>query len=225
MQTIPDDLLREAETFLSPEERDEMAIPSYRHPNPLLRWISWSRIGVLYRWIERWGKTSSRPVEARKIMDYGCGCGVLLEPQSLNAEKVYGVDIVLGAAKFMIGKLGLDNVDLMEPKQAGKTIEPESLDVIVCGEVLEHLESLDETIAFFRSSLHSEGRLLVSLPTENLIYRMGRRLAGFDGHYHHLNAPIIHRRILDAGFRMVRIRKLPFVGIFAVYWCIEYAPR
>ncbi len=224
MQTIPDDLLAQVESLLSPEERDEKAIPSYRHANPLLRWMAWSRIGVLGGWMDRWGNGSDRPVESRKVMDYGCGCGVLLQTAARNAGEVYGVDIVLGAARFLVGKLGLGNVDLMEPEQACERIEQDSLDAIVCGEVLEHLTELDETLTFFRTRLRSDGRLMVSLPSENMLYRMGRRLAGFEGHYHHFNAHVIHRRILDAGFRAVRFRKLPFVGVFAVYWCVEYVP-
>lgn len=41
----------------------------------------------------------------------------------------------------------------------------------------------------------------MNLPTENALYRLGGRLAGFAGHYHQSNAASIHRQILDAGFR------------------------
>ncbi len=222
MQTIPDELLKEISEFLPPAERDEMAIPSYRHRNPIMRKIAWSRVGVLAGWIEDWGRNHRIPVETRALMDYGCGCGVLFETAARNAGTVYGVDIVLTAAQFVIGRLGIDGVELVDPNRARERIAPGSLDLIVCGEVLEHLASLNEVSAFFRTSLRPEGRLLVSLPTENLVYRIGRRIAGFQAGHHHFDARTIHGKLLDTGFDTVRMRKLPFSAGMTVYWCVEY---
>ena len=222
MQTIPDDLLQKIAGFLPPAVRDEMAIPSYRHRNPIMRNIAWSRVGVLAGWIDAWGETHPTSVGDRVLMDYGCGCGVLFETAARNAGEVYGVDIVLDAAQFVIERLGIDGVDLVDPDQARDRIAPDSLDIIVCGEVLEHLTALDEVLAFFRSSLRPGGRLLVSIPTENQVYRIGRRLAGFDGEHHHFDARTIHGRVLATGFRTGRMRKLPFSHLVTVYWCVEY---
>ena len=222
MQRIPSSLLAEMESLLTPEERAEMALPSYRHPNPLLRWMAWYRVNFLARWVDWWARRSPRPVGDREIMDYGCGCGVLLVTAARNAGKVYGVDIVLSAAQLLVERQQLDRVELLEPEAAQSVIKPGSLDLIICGEVLEHVPSLKNTLAFFRSAIRPEGRLLISVPTENMAYRIGRKLAGFDGHYHHLNARLIHAEILKNGFHLSRLVKIPMSGPLAIYWCAEY---
>lgn len=65
----------------------------------------------------------------------------------------------------------------------------------------------------------------MNLPTENALYRLGRRLAGFAGHYHQSNAASIHRQILDAGFRQTRMREIPAPGPLAIYWIADYRLR
>ena len=66
--------------------------------------------------------------------------------------------------------------------------------------------------------------LLVSLPTESVLYRLGRRLAGFEGHYHESNAANVHDKILAAGFKQTKLRKIPAGGPLAIYWVIAYEP-
>ena len=78
------------------------------------------------------------------------------------------------------------------------------------------------TLSFFRERLKPDGLLLVSLPTENMLYRLGRRLAGFEGHYHQSNAASIHQQILDAGFHQLRMIKIPAAGPLAIYWAVAY---
>ena len=56
--------------------------------------------------------------------------------------------------------------------------------MILALEVLEHVDDLDSLAAEFRRLLRPGGSLLCSLPTENTLYRLGRRLAGFSGAYH-----------------------------------------
>ena len=46
---IDADTLREMATLLSTEDRDEMAIPSFLHRNPALRWMAWRRVEVVAR--------------------------------------------------------------------------------------------------------------------------------------------------------------------------------
>ena len=53
-------------------------------------------------------------------------------------------------------------------------------------DVLEHISPLTAYVDAFERLLAPEGVLIVSGPTESLLYRLGRRLAGreFTGHYH-----------------------------------------
>lgn len=194
-----------------------MAIPSYLHSNPAMRWIAWRRLEVVAELL--------RDSSARTVLDFGCGTGVLFDEASQIADQVYGVDIVLEPARLLIDEWGLDKVSLMDPETAKAQVPLQSVDTIVAAEVLEHIDPIDDTLAFFRDRLKPTGKLLVSLPTENALYRFGRRLAGFHGHYHESNAATIHQQILDAGFQQLRMQKIPAPGPLAIYWVVAYQLR
>lgn len=224
MRRIPRDLLVRMAKKLPPEDRDEMAIPSYLHRNPAMRWMSWRRVEVTARFFRDSCKNLNGEF-GPTVMDFGCGTGVLFYEASQFAERVYGVDIVLDAARLLVDEWGLDKVTLLSPEQAENHVPEKSVDIIFAAEVLEHIEPIESTLAFFRSRLKPGGNLLVSLPTEGMLYRIGRRLAGFRGHYHLSNASSIHRRILDAGFREIRMERIPAPGPLAIYWVIDYRLR
>ena len=206
---------------LSQHDTDEMAIPSYLHPNPAMRWMAWRRVKVVAQYLRQICMDNIKDGSI-EILDYGCGTGVLLEEENRLADLVFGVDLVLEPAKLLVETWGLTGVTLLAPDEIAQGISEMSIDVIVAMEVLEHIDPIDETLALFRSRLKPDGKLLVSLPTESMLYRMGRRLAGFDGHYHHSNAASIHSQILSAGFKQERIKKIPAPGPLSIYWVVDY---
>ena len=217
MKRIPDSLLAKMAAHLSQEDRDEMAIPSYRHSNPALRWMAWRRVEVVANRLERLCTGD----DDRTVVDFGCGTGVLLDQACRGAQRVVGVDLVLDSARLLVDEWNLD-VELMTPDEAKAEVEPDSVDIVVAAEVLEHVEPIEDALDVFKSWLKTDGTLLVSLPTENRLYRLGRRLAGFHGHYHHDNAASIDRAIRGAGFRKRSRSHIPLPGPFAIYWAVEY---
>ena len=44
---IPEALLRQMSELVDAQDRDEMALPSYLHKNPALRWMAWRRLEVM----------------------------------------------------------------------------------------------------------------------------------------------------------------------------------
>jgi predicted TPR repeat methyltransferase len=218
MKRVPTSLLVRIGTQLDAEDRDEMAIPSYLHRNPALRWIAFRRLEVVAQRLARLLRDRARP---RTVLDFGCGSGVLLPEICSLAESVYGVDRVLSAARTLVAELALDHVVLLSPEELAARSDV-SADVIVAAEVLEHVENLDETMQMFRRALKPGGRILVSVPTENTLYRIGRRIAGFSGHYHHANAASIDRDIRRMGFRCVWRSTIPAPGPLCIYWVLEY---
>ena len=221
MKRIPQDLLSRMAATVSAEDRDEMAIPSYLHRNPAMRWMAWQRLEVVARFLHD-SSSAMDSDSVHTVMDFGCGTGVLFGEASKFADQVYGVDIVLEPSRLLVDEWGLDKVSLMSPEDAKTQVAAKSVNTIIAAEVLEHIEPLDDTLEFFRERLKPDGRLLVSLPTESMLYRLGRRLAGFEGHYHHSNAASIHQEILGAGFQQLRMKKIPAPGPLAIYWVVEY---
>ncbi|HTQ27696.1 MAG TPA: methyltransferase domain-containing protein, partial [Puia sp.] len=61
-----------------------------------------------------------------------------------------------------------------------------SFDYIIALDVLEHINNLDDYILLFKKLLKPGGSIIVSGPTENFLYKIGRKLAGekFTGDYH-----------------------------------------
>jgi 2-polyprenyl-3-methyl-5-hydroxy-6-metoxy-1,4-benzoquinol methylase len=212
----PESLLRQIAGSLPPEVCAEMALPSYLHRNPAMVWMATSRLRVVAQWArERMGAGAT-------LMDFGCGAGVLFPDLGPRAGRLYGVDLVLAPARTMVEYLHLDNVVLLLPAELPARIPAESVDVLICGEVLEHVDALPNLLQVLREKLRPEGRLMVTAPTENALYRLGRRLAGFQGDYHVRDAEAVHEAVLRSGFRQVRSRPLPLPGPLAIYRVFEY---
>jgi predicted TPR repeat methyltransferase len=202
--------------------REEMAIPSYLHRNPALRWMAWRRLEVLTDMLRRSLARSADPMST--VIDFGCGTGVLLDAICQVTDRVYGVDVRLDAAALLVKEWGLEQVTLLNPERLVEVVPAESVDAIVAAEVLEHIAELPATLATLRSRLKPHGTLLVSLPTENRLYRLGRRLAGFTGHYHRADAASVHRSVCASGFRSIELRRIPAGGALSIYWLAEYMP-
>jgi SAM-dependent methyltransferase len=220
MQRMSPDLLSRVAKGLSDEDRAEMAIPSYLHPNPALRWMAWRRLEVVVSALQR---IAPRKEGGSVALDFGCGSGVLFRDTLARFERVIGVDLVLTAATALVDELGLKDVSLHTPIEADSIVPPGSVDLLIAAEVLEHVDDLPPTLAQFKSWLKPNGRLLVSLPTENALYRLGRRLAGFSGHYHHSNAASIDQKIQAFGFRRHKLSHIPAPGPLSIYWVMEYS--
>jgi 2-polyprenyl-3-methyl-5-hydroxy-6-metoxy-1,4-benzoquinol methylase len=213
----PKSLLRQIADSLPPEVGAEMALPSYLHRNPAMVWMATSRLRVVARWArERMGAGAT-------VMDFGCGAGVLFPELGPRAGRLYGVDLILAPARTVADHFQLDNVALLTPQELPSKVPAASVDVVICGEVLEHVDDLTGLLRILGDRLRPEGHLLVTAPTENALYRLGRRLAGFTGDYHVRGADEVHGGICRAGFRLLRSRSLPLPGFLTIYRVLDYA--
>jgi SAM-dependent methyltransferase len=220
MERVSPELLQRIAKGLSDEDRAEMAIPSYLHANPALRWMAWRRLEVVVEALKRLAPPKGSGSVA---LDFGCGSGVLFRDTLARYDRVVGVDLVLTAAKALVAELALKDVTLFTPIEADDGVAPASVDVLIAAEVLEHVDDLPPTLRQFKTWLKPNGKLLVSLPTENTLYRLGRKLAGFSGHYHHSNASTIDAQIRAFGFRRDRLAHIPAPGPLSIYWVMEYS--
>ena len=185
---------------MTAHDRDEMAIPSYLHWNPLIRWLMWRRYEVVAELAEL------RP--ATRVLEFGCGIGLFLPTLAARAGTVYAVDRFPQFAQALVASRGL-RVTFVDSVEA---VADATLDTIVAADVMEHLEVPREWAALFRRKLVPGGRLVVSGPTETPLYQLGRLAAGFagKGDYHHTDITRLHDDITAVGFRLARGRGLPF---------------
>jgi 2-polyprenyl-3-methyl-5-hydroxy-6-metoxy-1,4-benzoquinol methylase len=164
-----------------PGRLDEAAFPAYSHANPLINWLFWQRLYVVMKYIER-----SAPVE--RVLDFGCGSGVMLPFLAQNSKQVTAMDIDLTPLGCVQKYIPLEpNVEVMDTSNSPPNDLPaHTFDFILALDVLEHVEDLPRTLSELLNLLKPDGQMIISGPTENIFYRIGRKFAGpeYSGAYH-----------------------------------------
>ena len=120
---------------------------------------------------------------------------------------MYAIDLHPELAEELAAREGL-RVAFLESLEAVPDAE---LSALVAADVLEHLDDLPAWIDESSRTLRPDGRLVVSGPTENMLYRIGRSIAGFSGkgHYHHRNIADIRLALEEKSYMVERRVVLP----------------
>jgi 2-polyprenyl-3-methyl-5-hydroxy-6-metoxy-1,4-benzoquinol methylase len=158
---------------------DEAALPAYAHRNLLVDLVFWRRLSVAFAEAQRHA--------GRRALDFGCGTGLMSEALTSGGFHVTAVDLDLGPKRLLEERLTFSkSITFIEGDLVTLDRAPGSFDVIVALDVLEHISPLAPYVNAFERLLRPDGVLIVSGPTENWLYQLGRRLAGkeFTGHYH-----------------------------------------
>ena len=114
---------------------------------------------------------------------------------------------------------------IFHPSQSlEQSITDASLDLIIAQESMEHLDDPQAYVMLFRRKLKPDGRLIMSAPTENMVYRLGRLVAGFGGKggYHHANADKLDAIMTGSGWERRDACKLPFAIPPHIYKVASY---
>jgi 2-polyprenyl-3-methyl-5-hydroxy-6-metoxy-1,4-benzoquinol methylase len=195
-------VLEEAE----PGRLDESGFPAYSHPNRLINWLFWQRLHTAMNFIEK-----QAPYE--HVLDFGCGSGVMLPFLAQHSHHVTAMDIDLVPLERMKKHIPLaKNIQVLDANQTSLSqLTPKSFDLINALDVLEHVDDLLRTLHELLTLLKPNGQLVVSGPTENTVYRIGRKLAGpeFSGDYHERGTAEIKRELA----RLAHVRQ-----IATLYW-------
>ena len=157
----------------------EAAFFAYAHRNPLIDRIFWGRLKLVERYV----------LDRRfsRILDYGCGSGVMSYCLGSSGLNVTASDIDPRPLEEIRNRMAFPpSVSFIETPKLSESRFGGQFDCIVVLDVLEHIEDLTETISLFKHLLRPEGEAIVSGPTENKLYHIGRKLAGkeFTGAYH-----------------------------------------
>lgn len=185
---------------------DEAGFPAYSHPNPLINWLFWQRLHKVMNYIE----TDTR---YEHVLDFGCGSGVMLPYLCGISTHVTAMDVDL---------LPFDHISRQRPFPSNLTtldarevtlgdLLPASFDLIVATDVLEHVDDISGTLVDMKSLLKPGGQIVISGPTENILYKIGRKLSGpeYSGDYH-------ERSILEV--RNLLREQMQVIHIATLYW-------
>jgi len=153
------------------------------------------RLELFHHWVGTGGR----------VLDVGCRFGALTRAY-VEGNQVVGIDVDREALAEA-ATLGIEPIwaDAAEPFP----LEDESFDVVVLGELLEHLPMPDRTVAEARRVLRSGGRLVGSVPNafrlkSRLVFLAGRPPESDPTHLH-LFSPSAVRELL-ADFDQVQLR-------------------
>lgn len=211
-RALMDDMLVRAQAG----ELDEQAAPSYARGCWLSRGIFWKRLRHIWRRLERLDAGGA-------VMDFGCGTGVLLPLLADRFDTVIAVEPEMHHTETFLDAWGAglrDKVHLAgQLEQCGR--EPASLEAILALDVLEHVQDLEGILDALLRLLKPGGILLITGPTENFLYRLGRRIVGFSGHYHCRDVYDI-RSALRNRTSVRTTRRIPH--LVPLFLCLEARP-
>jgi methionine biosynthesis protein MetW len=147
------------------------------------------------------------------ILDVGCAHGGLLAACAGRAGRRVGIEVsgVAAAAARRVADEVVEG-DVSDPKLS---LGDERFDVVVLGDVVEHLAEPERALARARAWLRPGGRVVVSVPNVAFWEARLRLLAGrwdyertgiFDStHLRFFTRAELHRAVAAAGFEDVRI--------------------
>lgn len=172
---------------------EESCIPSYTHGNPLLGWVAWLRLEAA---VKMWRQVGSNG----KVLDFGAGSGLLCSLLPETAEYSFA-ELDDALAEKLVSRYS-------RARQFTGG-DGERFDVIFALDSLEHNEDVDILLKQIAALLKPNGTFILSGPSENLLYRFGRWLAGYKGHYHHQTIYDIEK-VAERYFQRKIVRAVPF---------------
>ena len=161
---------------------------------------------------------------AGRLLDVGCGHGLLLDEARRRGYDVLGVELAADAARHARDVLALP---VEECALEDAALEPGSFDAVVMTDVLEHLDDPVAAIERCSELLAPGGTLMVTTPDPS---SLTARMAGLRWWSylpaHHCLIPRSTVRELLASLGLVATAEHPYVRVFSLgYWAAGFADR
>jgi 2-polyprenyl-3-methyl-5-hydroxy-6-metoxy-1,4-benzoquinol methylase len=153
----------------------------------------------------------------KQVLDVGCATGNLAEVLAGRGCRVTGIDIDPEAARQAEKHCERVIVGDVESLDLGAELDEADFDVIVFGDVLEHLKDPLQTLRRFKPFLQTEGYVIASIPniahgSVRLALMQGRfryRSLGLldDTHLRFFTRETVEQLFKDAGFLIADLRR------------------
>jgi GT2 family glycosyltransferase/ADP-heptose:LPS heptosyltransferase/predicted SAM-dependent methyltransferase len=127
-------------------------------------------VRVRYEHLHRY-IVARRYVNKKRVLDIGCGEGYGASFLAQAARWVVGLDINTESVRHATCTYPLKNLAFLRAKATSLPICNESVDVVTCFELIEHLEEHEELLREIARCLHPEGILILSSPNREVFQR------------------------------------------------------
>ena len=186
-------------------------------PMAPLHWLTPAR----FAYFRRFG-----PFAGKRVLDLGCGGGLLAERFAGEGAEVVGVDPMLACCRAGREHAAASSLPIDYARMRGESLSfaPASFDVVVAADVLEHVDDLPRVLAEVSRVLRPGGRLLFDTINRTWLARLvlvwlGERVLGVVPRGAHDPARFVsprdlRRRLAGVGMTLGGVTGLGPVG----YW-------
>ena len=171
-------------------------------------------------------------LKGKRIVDVGCGGGILAESMARRASHVTGIDLAakpLSVARLHAMESGVDNVDYREvAAEALATEQPGGFDVVTCMEMLEHVPDPASTVRACAAMAKPGGWVFFSTLNRNpksflfaivgAEYVLGLLPKGTHEYARFIRPSELARHCRDAGLEVQGTRGMLYNPLTRRYW-------
>lgn len=160
-------------------------------------------------------------VHGKKVLEVGCGTGLILEKATQLALSAQGVDISSGMVNACTAKgltaqfASVENLPFADGE----------FDVVYAFKVLPHVPDIAAAITEIIRVTKPGGRMVLEFYNPlsvKGVFDFLRRVAGRQPIYHRQDSPGAVRKMLPPGVRVVRTRGVRIFGLFAACFSLRF---
>jgi len=148
-----------------------------------------------------------------KVLDFGCGSGAVLEMlKDKGFSNIRGADVSESCVALAKSR-GLE-VNLI--KTGSLELAKQKYDLILLLDVVEHIENDLDILKILRSSLSDNGRILITVPAHNFLWRSHDDA---NQHFRRYSKKSLKKLITDANLKIVHLRwwnSIMFLGFLFI---------
>lgn len=183
------------------------------------------RIRFITSTLEEWRENNRRQQGEKrklKLLDAGCGDGVLLEPLThLEGFEIYGVDyspVRVKRARENAPQAVVQQADLTSPESLARLgFTDEFFDAIVMSQVLEHIAQDTSVLRHIATLLSTNGIFILGVPNEGCL--LGRirnkvlqpNIARTTDHVNFYTEKDMTQKLVQAGFVVDKVERTGFL--------------